>query len=312
MSVHTNINGVWRDTQTVSSNINSTWRSSATGNVNISGVYRPFLLTAKPVLDDNTWDEIKAVSDAGLGANYWSIGEGKQFTSDSVYFSYGTRYAYIIGFNHNASLEGNNHIHFQLARATQLYSASQALTFINTENHGTVHYMSDSTPTIANAYVMNTAYSASNTVGWARCSIRAYWNNTDLFNKIIAGVSNIESLIKPVIKYTDNVGGSSNSPANMSATSDYFFLLSEYEVFGNRTNANSAEQNYQQQYAYYASGSSRIKYSQGAGVLGTAKIWWLRSPSAANSVSYCTVSTTGAIGTANPRYFYGVSPCFCI
>ena len=42
MSVHTNINGVWRDTQTVSSNINGAWRDVDKGDVNISGTWRTF------------------------------------------------------------------------------------------------------------------------------------------------------------------------------------------------------------------------------------------------------------------------------
>lgn len=37
--------------------------------------------------------------------------------------------------------------------------------------------------------------------------------------------------------------------------------MAEFEVFGKRTFANSAEQNYQQQYAYFKAGNSKIAYN---------------------------------------------------
>lgn len=55
--------------------------------------------------------------------------------------------------------------------------------------------------------------------------------------------------MKSCTKYTDNKGGS-NTASNVSSTTDYLFLLSEYEVHGTRNYANSAEQNSQAQYDY--------------------------------------------------------------
>jgi hypothetical protein len=74
---------------------------------------------ASSTLNDNDWSVISAVSDAGQGANYWSIGDRKAValsgTVGSLTFS-GTYYAFIIGFNHNSAKEGSNRIHFQFAK----------------------------------------------------------------------------------------------------------------------------------------------------------------------------------------------------
>ena len=72
------------------------------------------------VLNDNAWETIRSVSDRGEGANYWSIGDRKAVTLNGTVghlsLSNYTTYAFIIGFNHNASVEGSNRIHFQLAK----------------------------------------------------------------------------------------------------------------------------------------------------------------------------------------------------
>ena len=75
------------------------------------------------VLNDNAWETIRSVSDRGEGANYWSIGDRKAVTLNGTVghlsLSNYTTYAFIIGFNHNASVEGSNRIHFQLAKTTE-------------------------------------------------------------------------------------------------------------------------------------------------------------------------------------------------
>ena len=71
-------------------------------------------------LDNNEWDVIKYVSDAGTGSDYWAIGDRKQVTLNGTVgactFSSYSCYAFIIGFNHNSTLEGSNRIHFQFAK----------------------------------------------------------------------------------------------------------------------------------------------------------------------------------------------------
>ena len=80
-------------------------------------------LTTIQELNDTSWAIIKQVSDAGVGANFWSVGDCKQVTmngkvSDGLTLTNYTAWVFIIGFNHNAEREGNG-ITFQGFKATK-------------------------------------------------------------------------------------------------------------------------------------------------------------------------------------------------
>ena len=92
-------------------------------------------------------------------------------------------------------------------------------------------------------------------------------------------------------KYSDNTGGGSNTASYVTATTDWLFLLAEFEYHGSRSYANSAEQNYQQQYAYYQAGNSKVHYRHDN--TGTAVYAWCRSVYASNSNIFCLVLTDG-------------------
>ena len=95
-------------------------KTSETKSVSITDSYAVSLNFVYPSLNENTWETIKNISDTGQGANYWSIGDRKAVTLNGTVgklsLSNVTTYAFIIGFNHNASVEGTNRIHFQLAK----------------------------------------------------------------------------------------------------------------------------------------------------------------------------------------------------
>ena len=110
-------------------------------------------------------------------------------------------------------------------------------------------------------------------------------------------------------KYTDNTAnGGGNVQTYVTATTDYLFLLAEFEVFGTRSYANSYEQNYQAQYDYYKAGNSRVAYNHSA--VSTAVWWWLRSPyyHTYNGFRGVGAGGTGAYSSAN--YCAGVRPGF--
>ena len=97
-----------------------TWSVKATHNgqtsdaksVSITGIYDVTLSFVSSTLNNNDWATIKEVSDKGQGANYWSIGDSKAVTLNgtvgTLTLSNYTIYAFILGFNHNAELEGQN------------------------------------------------------------------------------------------------------------------------------------------------------------------------------------------------------------
>lgn len=278
---------------------------TVSGSVNVvSGTtsYTLALSFVSSTLNDNDWSVIKSVSDAGQGANYWSIGDRKAVTLNGTVnawtLSNVTTYAFIIGFNHNATVEGSNRIHFQLAKTALSGGADVCLC----DNY----YGNTS-----GGFRMNT--SQSNSGGWASSNMRTAICGTSLssYSGTIHAVipAELRAVLKSVTKYTNNTGNSTAASA-VTATTDYFFLLSEYEVFGSTTYANSNEASKQAQYAYYSAGNSKIKYKHNA--TSTAARWWLRSPRASGSSSFVYVATGGTVGYGSAAYSLGFAPGFCV
>ena len=78
-------------------------------------------LTVGASLNDSTWAQISAVSAAGYAPLYWAIGDTKSITltgaaSDTAIWQSTTLDVFIIGFNHNASVEGSNRTHFHIGK----------------------------------------------------------------------------------------------------------------------------------------------------------------------------------------------------
>ena len=130
-------------------------------------------------------------------------------------------------------------------------------------------------------------------------------------NSLLAALpTDLRTVMKAVTKYSDNTGGGSNTASYVTSTTDYLFLLSEFEYHGARTNANSAEKNYQAQYDYFKAGNSKIHYKHNA--TGTAANAWCRSVSSRNSDGFCRVSTDGSARSNTAYYSYGVAPGFAV
>ena len=279
------------------------------GSVNVVSSTTSYALTLSflsSTLNNNEWSVIKSVSDAGQGANYWSIGDRKAVTLNGTVgklsLSNVTTYAFIIGFNHNASVEGTNRIHFQLAK-TALTGGTDVCLCDNSYN---------SNVSTTGYFSMNS--SRTNSGGWASSQMRTNICGTSLSSysgTIIAVIpAALRAVLKSVTKYTDNTGGGSTAASAVTATTDYFFLLSEYEVFGSISYANSNESSKQAQYAYYSAGNSKIKYKHDG--TSTAAYWRLRSPLASTSSSFVLVSTDGTVGGYYAYASLGFAPGFCV
>ena len=277
----------------------------------VVGISNVDLALVDSVLNNNSWAIIKKVSDAGQGENYWSIGDRKEVTLNGTVghltLSNYTTYAFIIGFNHNASVEGANRIHFQLAKTA--LSGGKDVCFCDNKYGPDSGWSRPGT----GYFVMNASH--TNSGGWKSSQMRTNICGTSLSSysgTIIAVIpAALRAVLKSVTKYTDNLGGGSYpSVSNITATTDYFFLLSEYEVFGSIARANTNEKNKQAQYAYYSAGNSKIKYKHNGTT--TAAFWWLRSPDANVSSFFVFVSTNGTVNTNNAGYSIGFAPGFCV
>lgn len=283
---------------------------TTSGSVNVVSGTTSYTLTLSFVsstLNNNEWSVIKSVSDAGQGANYWSIGDRKAVTLNGTVgklsLSNVTTYAFIIGFNHNASVEGANRIHFQLAK-TALSGGTDVCLCDSSYN---------STVSTTGYFSMNS--SRTNSGGWASSQMRTNICGTSLSSysgTIIAVIpAALRAVLKSVTKYTDNTANGGGSTASyVTATTDYFFLLSEFEVFGSISYGNTNEKNKQAQYAYYSAGNSKIKYKHDGTT--TAARWWLRSPSASYSGGFVIVRTDGTVYDNYASNSLGFAPGFCV
>ena len=281
---------------------------TTSGSVNVVSGTTSYSLTLSFIsstLNDNEWSIIKSVSDAGQGANYWSIGDRKEVTLNgtvgALTLSNYITYAFIIGFNHNSSVEGTNRIHFQLGKTALSGGTDVALcdSKYNSQVSATGYFSMNS--------------SATNSGGWNSSQMRTKICGTSLSNysgTIIAVIpAALRAVLKSVTKYTDNTGNSSAASA-VTATTDYFFLLSENEVFGTISRGNPNESSKQAQYSYYSAGNSKVKYNHSA--TSTAVFWGLRSPYASNSARFVVVGTDGTVGRNYASYSCGFAPGFCV
>ena len=254
------------------------------------------------VLNDNSWATIREVSSAGLGANYWAVGDVKSIvlngTVRNYTFSNLTVNAFILGFNHNSAKEGANKIHFQIGKI-----GSTAVALCDSNYNST-----------DDGFRMNT--SQTNSGGWNASHMRktvlgnSNTPTSPLANSLMAALpADLRAVMQPVTKYTDNTAnGGGNVQTYVTATTDYLFLLAEFEVFGTRSYANSYEQNYQAQYDYYKAGNSRVAYNHSA--VSTAVWWWLRSPDYNTNNNFQRVYTDGYANYRTAYYCAGVRPGF--
>ena len=281
----------------VAADTNHTAPSSQTVNVSVSLVSN--------TLNKNSWADIKSVSDAGTGATYWNVGDYKNIqihgTVQGMSLN-GTVRAFILGFNHNSGKEGSNRIHFQIGKTTSGTDIAFCDSKFNTTGS-------------SQGFRMN--LSNTNSGGWNRSYVR----NTLLGNKgtptappansfMAALPADLRAVMKTVTKYTDNTGNDSTTSGAVTATTDYLFFLSEFEVQGACSHANEYEQNYQAQYDYYKAGNSKVKYRHDA--TGTAVYHWCRSAYYSDSATFCLVTADGSAGNNRAVFSFGLAPGFCV
>lgn len=247
-------------------------------------------------LNANSWGIIKKVSDAGHGANYWSVGDCKSvvlngtvgYGSSARTFSNQEYWVYIIGFEHNSAKEGKG-IAFQGFKTAQTGGIDIAVTGTNYGSTGSGMVMNGSN---TNAGGWNGS--------WAHTTCMAQWKN--------CFPSELQAVIRTTTLYTDNTGNSSTDASAVTSNENQVYYLAEYEVFGINTYANTNEPAQQAQYDYYKAGNSKVKYRSDD--TSTAAIWWLRSPRRSSSYNFCFVRANGSTNNNNAFNSEGSAPAF--
>lgn len=244
-------------------------------------------------MDDNSWSTIKWVSNHNLGSNYWSVGATKKITmngkvSDGLTLTNFETYVYILGFNHNEALEGSGIVFGGFKTA---------------QTGGTDIALVDGGASQTSGQWFNMNNSNTNTGGWQSSLMR-----TVTMPLIKAAFpSDLQAVIKTSTIYTDNTGGGSGNVVP-TATQDDVFLLAEYEIFGRAFSVTTQEANYLKQYAYYAAGNSKVKYSHNATVSATG--WWERSPNSDDSTMFSCIEPSGGGVSSSAYYSNGLAPAF--
>ena len=299
------INGAVRDISDLKVGVSGAVHAASELWAGVNGATKKIWPTISPVLDENTWDQISEASSSGVASQIWKVGDRKEIvlngTVGALTFNDYHTYAFIIGFDHNASREGSNRIHFQLAKTA--LSGGKDICFADGS------YNSSG---FSAAFRMNT--SNTNSGGWEDSYMRnsiCGTSKTSTSGRFMGAIpSALRNALKSVTKYTDNTGNASTSSSAVTATTDYIFLLSEYEVFGSCSIANSNEASRQQQYAYYSAGNSKVKYRHTS--TSSTAFWWLRSAYRSNSNYFAGVNTNGDVISSSANSSLGVAPGFCV
>jgi len=246
-------------------------------------------------LSDATPEQIQKAARLGYAPSLWAVGDTVPIELNgavrALIFNKETYYAFIIGFDHNPDVEGTNTIHFQFGKTAD----GKDIAFCDS---------SYNTTGTSAGFRMNTSQSSSG--GW----FGSFMRNTILPAFLAAMPTAWQNVITACTKYSDNTGGGSGAASCVTASSENLFLLAEFEAFGARSSANSAEQNYQKQYKYYADGNSKVKYRHDA--TGTAVWWWLRSVAATHAYNFLNTTTVGTRDAHSPYYSGGLAPGFMV
>ena len=207
-------------------------------------------LPARMPLNDMSWQGIKAVARAGMARDYWKVGDTKTVILDGVVvgmqFKRFETEAFILGFDHNKSIEGRNTIHFGIGLKNGV--------IIGLCDKG-LQRKSDEI-----GFRMN--LSGTNQGGWKTSFMRKTVLGADRDpldpapGSLLAALPrSLREVIRPTLKATNNVGFvvlDHERLADVTTTQDSLWLLSEYERTGRRQQAHRYEQNMQRQYEYFA------------------------------------------------------------
>ena len=269
-----------------------------------------------PTLNNNEWETIALAYEKGDAQELWPVGATKNIVINGLVgtqqFNNFALDVFIIGYDHNAEREGPG-ITFELGKV-----GGTDICLVDS------HYFDFSTD---GQKWFNMNHSGNtNSGGWKGCDLRydilgsTNVSNGDatstcatspVSNTLMAALpADLRAVMKPMNIYTDNTGGYSSNASYVTKSVDYLPLLAEFEISGSIEYANSAEQNYQQQYQYYKNGNSKVKYRHSS--TSSAANWWGRSPFTNDDSAFCIVYTYGVINFDIAGGSFGVTPIFRI
>ena len=266
------------------------------------------IVVASKTLNENSWDVISKVASAGKGKEFWSVGDTKNVILNGNVGDYLTLEnlsidVFIIGFDHNASVEGDNRIHFQFGKMN-----GETVAIVD-KRHGS--FVSDTTKI---SFVVELKTTDSFT--WLTSNIRNAVLGADVDSPLSPKENTflsvlpleLREVLRPCPKYTNNVYNSMSS--NMTLTPEIIFLLSQYEYYGtNSDQTTEDEKNYQKQYEYYANGGSQAKKRHNR-ITATARDWTRSVVKGWRGWTH--VNRDGTSYYEAPNADFGIAPAFVV
>ena len=250
------------------------------------------------VFNNNSWDVIKAAVDAGTAASYWKVGDRKAVTLNGTVgnksFSNTTTYCYILGFDHNKSVESGGAHALHIGFGASALSGGAYIAYCDSKYNSSV--------SSTGYFSMNS--SNTNSGGWNSCQMKS--TICPAFKNALP--SDLKSNIRAVTKWQNN----GNSTSGQSSSNE-IWLLSEMEIFGSAPNSNYTAN--QLQYDFYKgvtgwSAAPKIKHKDTS--TSTAVLWWERSADSSDSNYFCFVTTSVSANSYDANSCYGFAPCLCL
>lgn len=272
-------------------------------------------------LNDNDWATISTISGTGLANNYWSIGDAKAVTLNgdvvvpsfviALSLSNYSTCVYILDFNHdmssaNGTKDGITFGTFKTAVSNGVDVALLSRQYGSDGSYFGMNTTSTNSGGWKSSYMRYTVLGSTNTQNGDATATTATSPKENTLMSCFP--SDLRAVMRPMYIYSDNTGGTSNTASYVTGTLDYLPLLAEFEVFGTRTKANSAEQNYQTQYQYYKDGNSKVKHRHSS--TSSTVPWWERSIATTYASSFCMVTSGGTSGSQAANYSYSLAPMF--
>ena len=294
------------------------------------------------ILNENSWNKISEIAQAGKGDLYWDVGDCKEIVLNGkigadLTLTNLTLCVFILDFNHpiNKSTADNNIIWGGFK--TSIDNGIDVC--LKLPSRYGASYSSGKYFNLNHVYTTASPGTFYNHGGWRCCDFRydilgATSKAPSVYNKVktdsVVGYDATEATItKPVAntlmsalpddlravlrlwnRYIDYKGNCSNTDANCSTpTVDAISLLAEFEVMGSRTYANQYEQNHQKQMKYYTLGNQKRKYRYDSD--SYYAMWWLASPDSSNSSKFCYYGQYG-VESQHSACSIGLAPAFRI
>ena len=250
------------------------------------------------VFNNNSWGDIKAAVNAGTAACFWKVGDRKEVvlngTVGNKSFSNTTTYCYILGFDHNKSVESGGAHALHIGFGASALSGGAYIAYCDSQYNSTV--------STTGYFSMNS--SQTNSGGWNSCQMKS--TICPAFKNALP--SDLQSNIRAVTKWQNN----GNSTSGQSSSNE-IWLLSEMEISGKAKWSNYTAN--QVQYDFYKgvtgwSAAPTIKYKDTS--TSEAVYWWERSAVSGDPFGFCQIAVLGGMGSYFAHYSFGFAPCLCL